>query len=123
MKKKTNLKLLFGTMGIFKLTLAASVVFAAVSAVTNIYAYSYIYRAAQEVIAHLADISAADTRLIRECGKNIMFCICAAFGFHGFALLFSHNRVQYRGKAENTADTAHRHSARRFFRCKYKRRS
>ena len=90
MKKKTDLSLLFGTMGVFKLTLAASVLFAAVSSVTNIYAYSYVYRAAQEVITHLADISAADTELIRECGKNIMFCICAAFGFHGFALLFSH---------------------------------
>ena len=102
-------------MGVFKLTLAASVLFAALSSVTNIYAYSYVYRAAQEVITHLADIPAADTGLIRECGKNIMFCICAAFGFHGFALLFSHNRVQYRGKTENSSHKAYRHSACGFF--------
>ncbi|MBP3796738.1 MAG: ABC transporter ATP-binding protein [Ruminococcus sp.] len=89
-KKKTDLGLLFKTMGAYKITLVISVIFAALSAVVNIYAYTYIYKAADEIVSHLTDMSGLDNELLKNCGKNVMFCICGAFGLHGFALLFSH---------------------------------
>lgn len=90
MKKKTNLKLLFKTMGVFKITLMVSVLFAAVSAVCNIYAYTYVYRTAEEVITSLDHIDTVNVSEIQENGKNLLFYICAAFGLYGMSLLFSH---------------------------------
>lgn len=90
MKKKTDLSLLFDTMGRFRITLAVSVIFAALSAVMNIYAYTYIYKAADEVIKHIGNTAGLDAALLKNCGKSILFCICGAFGLYGFSLLFSH---------------------------------
>ena len=90
MKKQTNLKLLFETMGVFKITLVISVLFAAVSAVCNIYAYTYVYSTAEEVISALDRIDTVDVMLIKENGKSLLFYICAAFGLYGMSLLFSH---------------------------------
>lgn len=90
MKKKTDLKLLFRTMGKLKITMVLSIVFAAISAVMNIYAYTHIYKAADEVIKHLSDTATIDTQLVKQCGKGVMYCICGAFGLYGLSLLFSH---------------------------------
>ena len=90
MKKKTDLKLLFRTMGAFKATMALSIIFAALSAVMNIYAYTHIYRAADEVIKHISDTAAIDARLVKQCGRDVLFCVCGAFGLYGLSLLFSH---------------------------------
>lgn len=90
MKKKTDLKLLFNTMGRLKITMVLSIIFAALSAVMNIYAYTHIYKAADEVIKHLSDTASIDTGLVKQCGKGVMYCICGAFGLYGLSLLFSH---------------------------------
>ncbi len=90
MKKKTDLKLLFETMGIFRLTLLASILFAAFSAVLNIYAYTYVYRIAEEVIANAEMPVDVDAVLVKEMGKGLLTCICSAFGLYGLSLLFSH---------------------------------
>ena len=68
-KKKTDLGLLFKTMGAYKITLVISVIFAALSAVVNIYAYTYIYKAADEIVSHLTDMSGLDNELLKNCGK------------------------------------------------------
>lgn len=90
MKKKTDLSLMYETMGPFKITLAVSVLFAAVSAVMNIYAYTYIYQAADEIISNIHDTSAVNAGHLKACGKGVLLCICGAFGLYGMSLLFSH---------------------------------
>ncbi len=90
MKKKANLGLLFQTMGIYKLTLVISVLFAALSAVLNIYAYTYVYLTAEEIISKINMTASVNAELIRENGKGLLFAICGAFGLYGMSLLFSH---------------------------------
>ena len=50
MKGKSNLPFLIRSMGPFKITMVFSIIFAAFSAVENIYAYTYVYKIAQELI-------------------------------------------------------------------------
>ncbi len=90
MKKNINLKLLFNTMGAYKITLFLSVIFSAVSAVVNIYAYTFVYKAANEIITNIDHIGGIDASLIQFYGKNIMFNVCGAFGLYGMSLFFSH---------------------------------
>ncbi|MCR4696002.1 MAG: ABC transporter ATP-binding protein/permease [Lachnospiraceae bacterium] len=90
MKKNVNLKLLFNAMGPYKITLILSVIFSAISAVVNIYAFTFVYKAANEIITNINDIGNVDATLLRLYGKDIMFNICGAFGLYGMSLLFSH---------------------------------
>jgi len=77
-------------MGLYKITMFFSIIFAAISAVMNIYAYTYVYKCAEEVILKIKVPQTINEAMVRECGKGLLFCICGAFGLYGFALLFSH---------------------------------
>ena len=81
---------LFKSMGGYIICMIFSIVFAALSAIASINAYTYVYVIAKELINGLADISVTDTVLISEAGRSIVFMICGGFGLYGIALLFSH---------------------------------
>uniref|UniRef100_I5AX07 ABC-type multidrug transport system, ATPase and permease component n=1 Tax=Eubacterium cellulosolvens (strain ATCC 43171 / JCM 9499 / 6) TaxID=633697 RepID=I5AX07_EUBC6 len=90
MKKKSNLPFLFRAMGPFKISMLMSMLLAALSAISSIYAYTYVYRITEEVVCKLPDYAAIDRAVIIEAGKNIVFMICAGYGLYGLSLLFSH---------------------------------
>ena len=90
MKQKSNLPFLIHSMGPFKITMVFSIIFAAFSAVENIYAYTYVYKIAQELILNAGNIKAVNAGLLAEYGKGIVFAVCAAYGLYGISLLFSH---------------------------------
>ena len=90
MKGKSNMPFLIRSMGPFKITMVFSIVFAALSAVENIYAYTYVYKIAQELILNAGNIKAINAGLLAEYGKGIVFAVCAAYGLYGISLLFSH---------------------------------
>lgn len=90
MKQKSNMPFLICSMGPFKITMVFSIIFAAFSAVENIYAYTYVYKIAQELILNAGNIKSVNASLLAEYGKGIVFAICAAYGLYGISLLFSH---------------------------------
>ncbi len=90
MKKGENLKFLFKSMGAFKITMFLSVLVAGFSAVMSIYAYTYVYEIVEELMKNMGGQGSIDTALITECGKEIVFSICGAYGLYGISLLFSH---------------------------------
>ena len=90
MKTKSNMPFLFKSMGAFKITMAFSIIFASLSAVENIYAYTFVYKIADEVHANLNNIEAVNKDFLFECGKGIVFAVCGAYGLYGISLLFSH---------------------------------
>ena len=90
MKNKSNLMFLFRSMGGFKISMIFSIIFAALSAIENIYAYTYVYKIAGLVILNIQNIKSVDTVLLIEYGKEIVFAVCAAYGLYGLSLLFSH---------------------------------
>ena len=90
MKGKSNMPFLINSMGPFKITMIFSIIFAALSAVENIYAYTYVYKIAQELILNVGNIKSVNASLLAEYGKGIVFAVCAAYGLYGISLLFSH---------------------------------
>ncbi len=90
MKQKSNLPFLIHSMGPFKITMVFSIIFAALSAVENIYAYTYVYKIAMELILNAGNIKSVNAGLLSEYGKGIVFAVCAAYGLYGISLLFSH---------------------------------
>jgi len=90
MKKGQNIGFLFRSMGLFKITMLASVVFAAFSAILSIYAYTYVYTITEELLRDKGLTGSIDIGLISECGKRMVISVCAAYGLYGVALLFSH---------------------------------
>jgi ATP-binding cassette subfamily B protein len=90
MKQKSNLPFLIRSMGPFNITMVFSIIFAAFSAVENIYAYTYVYKIAQELILNAGNIKSVNASLLAEYGKGIVFAVCAAYGLYGISLLFSH---------------------------------
>lgn len=90
MKQKSNLPFLINSMGPFKITMVFSIIFAALSAVENIYAYTYVYKIAMELILNAGNIKSVNAGLLSEYGKGIVFAVCAAYGLYGISLLFSH---------------------------------
>ena len=85
-KKKSNLFFLFKVMGPFRVSMGMSILLAAFSAIVSINAYTYVYRIAEEVFAK----EALDVSGVTECGKAIVYNVCAGFGLYGLSLLFSH---------------------------------
>ncbi len=90
MKQKSNMPFLINSMGPFKITMVFSIIFAAFSAIENIYAYTFVYKIAQELILNLGNIKAINVEQLSEYGKGIVFAVCAAYGLYGLSLLFSH---------------------------------
>lgn len=90
MKKKSNMPFLFRSMGPYKICMFISIIFAAFSAVENIYAYTYVYKIADLIVRNLNNIKGLDKNLLYEYGKGIVFAVCAAYGLYGLSLLFSH---------------------------------
>ncbi|MCR5766813.1 MAG: ABC transporter ATP-binding protein/permease [Treponema sp.] len=90
MKKKSNMPFLIKSMGPFKITMVFSVIFAAFSAIENIYAYTYVYKIAGELILNFGNLKVINVDLLCEYGKGIVFAVCAAYGLYGLSLLFSH---------------------------------
>ncbi len=90
MKKKSNMQFLFWSMGPFKIALFLSIVFSAISAVENIYAFTFVYKITDHIVACSGDMQAVDASSIIQFGKQLIFAVCAAYGFYGIALLFSH---------------------------------
>ena len=86
MKKSNNMAFLIKSMGPFRISMVMSVIVAGISAVVNIYAYTYVYR----LMEHIVQKSTLDTAYIADCGKGMVFAICGAYGLYGLALLFSH---------------------------------
>ena len=90
MKQKSNLPFLIKSMGPFKITMVFSIIFAGFSAIENIYAYTFVYKIAQELVINFGDLKAINVDLLSEYGKGIVFAVCAAYGLYGLSLLFSH---------------------------------
>ena len=90
MKSKSNLPFLFRSMGAFKITMLISIIFAALSAIENIYAYTFVYKIAEVIIYNFGNLGAVDKEIFYEYGKGIVFAVCAAYGLYGLSLLFSH---------------------------------
>lgn len=90
MKSKSNLPFLFRSMGAFKITMLISIVFAALSAIENIYAYTFVYKIAEVIISNYGNFGNVDKEIFYEYGKGIVFAVCAAYGLYGLSLLFSH---------------------------------
>ena len=90
MKQKSNLPFLIRSMGPFKITMVCSIIFAALSAVENIYAYTFVYKIAGELVQNVGNIKSVSVELLSEYGKGIVFAVCAAYGLYGLSLLFSH---------------------------------
>ena len=88
--KKNHLNLLFKEMGAFKVTMVLSIIVAAISSYVSLKAFEYIYKASEEVILHISDVSQINTELIKNAGTHILFCVSGAYGLYGIALLFSH---------------------------------
>ncbi|SEQ38089.1 ATP-binding cassette, subfamily B [Treponema bryantii] len=90
MKSKSNLPFLFRSMGAFKITMLISIVFAALSAIENIYAYTFVYKIAEVIISNYGNLGSVDKEIFYEFSKGIVFAVCAAYGLYGLSLLFSH---------------------------------
>ncbi len=90
MQKNTNMPFLFKSMGPFKISMCFSIIFAALSAVENIYAYTFVYKIAQELVSNIQDIRSVNVELLIAHAKGIVFAVCAAYGLYGLSLLFSH---------------------------------
>ncbi|MCR4580656.1 MAG: ABC transporter ATP-binding protein/permease [Treponema sp.] len=90
MKKKSNMPYLFKAMGPYKISMFFSIVFASISAVANIYAFTFIYKITDLLVACGGNFKALDKGLVIECGKELIMAVCASYGFYGIALLFSH---------------------------------
>lgn len=89
-KEKGVLARLFGYMGGFKITMAVSVIFAAVAAVLNLSAYVCVYGVAREVVRSAGALAGLDQGRMAELGVQAVVLISVSFGVYGVALLFSH---------------------------------
>lgn len=90
MKKKGVFARLFKYMGKFKITMALSVILAAVAAVLNLSAFVCVYKVGKELVQSLGDFSKLDQAYMKDLGWQAVFLISASFGTYGCALLFSH---------------------------------
>ena len=90
MKKKSNMPYLFKAMGPYKISMFFSIVFASLSAIANIYAFTFIYKITELLLACGGNYKAIDKELVIEAGKNLIMAVCSSYGFYGIALLFSH---------------------------------
>ena len=73
--QKNHLNLLFKEMGAFKVTMVLSIIVAAISSYVSLKAFEYIYKASEEVILHISDVSQINTELIKNAGTHILFCV------------------------------------------------
>lgn len=90
MKKKSNMPYLFKAMGPYKISMFFSIVFASLSAIANIYAFTFIYKITELLLACGGNYKGIDKELVIEAGKNLIMAVCSAYGLYGIALLFSH---------------------------------
>ena len=90
MKEKGVFARIFSYMGKFKITMALSIVMAAVSAVINLSAFVCVYNAAKEIVKSMGNFSSLDQVYLTSQGWQAVFLIAAAFGTYGVSLLFSH---------------------------------
>ena len=90
MKEKGVLGRLFQHMGIFRITMAISIVLSAVSSVINLYAFVCVYNVAKEIVQSLSIIHLLDQTYMVDMGWCAVFLIIMSFGIYGMALLFSH---------------------------------
>ena len=90
MKGKSNLPFLIRSMGPFKITMVFSIIFAAFSAVENIYAYTYVYKIAQELVLNSGNIKSVNASLLAEYGKGIVFALAFAGVYLGWLILRKH---------------------------------
>lgn len=88
--KKSELSLLYKTMGALKIAMLFSIIFAAFSSVLYIQAFTYVYQIAGEIIKKLNNLSDIDKGLLSALAKKILFSICGGYGFYGISLFFSH---------------------------------
>ena len=70
MKEKSNMPFLIRSMGPFKITMVFSIIFAAFSAIENIYAYTFVYKIAQELVTNFRDLKAINIDLLSEYGDR-----------------------------------------------------
>ncbi|MEY8413552.1 ABC transporter ATP-binding protein [Lachnospiraceae bacterium 62-26] len=90
MQRKNSLGFLLKEMGAFKITMVISIIIAAGSSYVSLRAFTYIYKAAEEVLKNIGDVSQINADCIKDAGKHIIFCVSGAYGLYGLALLFSH---------------------------------
>lgn len=90
MKEKGVLGRLFRHMGMFRITMAISIVLSAVSSVINLYAFVCVYDVAKEIVRSLGNMHALDQADMVDMGWRAVFLILMSFGIYGLALLFSH---------------------------------
>lgn len=89
-KEKGVIPRLFGYMGRFKITMALSIVFAAVSAVLNLSSYISVYGVAKEVVQSAGALSHLNQGRLTQLGMQAVIFISLSFAVYGLALLFSH---------------------------------
>lgn len=89
-KKKGVFARLFSYMGIFKITMLIAIVFAAISAVVNLKAFTCVYNVAREIINCKGVYTDLNKEILADQGWRAVFLISSAFGMYGFGLLFSH---------------------------------
>ncbi|MGL6201606.1 MAG: ABC transporter ATP-binding protein [Lachnospiraceae bacterium] len=90
MKEKGVFARIFSYMGKFKITMALSIVMAAVSAVINLSAFVCVYNEAKVIVKSMGNFSSLDQVYLTSQGWQAVFLIAAAFGTYGVSLLFSH---------------------------------
>lgn len=90
MKKKGALAQLFGHMGKFKITMAVSIICAAISAVLSLSAYTCVYNVAKEIVKSGGDFTGLNQKYLVASGWQAVYLTAMAFGIYGIALLCSH---------------------------------
>lgn len=90
MNKKGIFGRLFQYMGVFKLTMMVSIVFAALSAVLNLSAVVCVYNVAEEIVKSKGDFAILNRQYLVELGWKAVMLISMSFGNYGLSLLFSH---------------------------------
>lgn len=90
MKEKGVFARLFSYMGKFKITMALSIVLAAIAAILNLSAFVCVYNVAKEIVQSLGDFSKLNQADLIKLGWQAVILISMSFGTYGFALLFSH---------------------------------
>ncbi len=87
MKNKGLLSRLMGYAEVYKISMVLSWIFTAISGVITVGTYIYIYRAANAVILHGANVSADE---LAQYGWQAFKAISMGFGTYGAGLLLSH---------------------------------
>ena len=87
MKEKGVLGRLFRHMGMFRITMAISIVLSAVSSVINLYAFVCVYNVAKEIVQSLGNIHSLDQTYMVDMGWRAVSLIIMSFGIYGLSLI------------------------------------